>query len=87
LTDSSHPSALDYEFFWDALVNRLIRYQLRGDAEPSYISHPPPMSYCVYTPFWTAPATPFEARETTLTLGYPITDLAFADDPVDPSDF
>jgi hypothetical protein len=85
--DSSHPSALDYDFLWDALVNRLIRYQLRGDAEPSYISRPPPTSYCVYTPFWTVPATLFEARETTLTLGYPITDLAFADDPVDPSDF
>jgi hypothetical protein len=45
------------------------------------------MSYCIYTPFWTAPATPFEARETTLTLGYLIPDLAFANDPVDLSDF
>jgi hypothetical protein len=33
------------------------------------------------------PATLFEARETTLTLGYPINDLAFIDDPVDPSNF
>jgi hypothetical protein len=86
LTDSSHPSALDYDFLWDALVNRLIRYQLRGNSEPAHILHPPPTSYYVYTPFWTAPATPFEARETTLTLGYPL-DLAFADNPVDPSDF
>jgi hypothetical protein len=30
---------------------------------------------------------PFEARETMLTLGYPINNLAFADDPIDPSDF
>jgi hypothetical protein len=86
-TDSSHPSALDYDFLWDALVNRLIRYQLRGDSEPSYISHPPPTSYYDFTPFWTVPATLFEARETTLTLSYPIQDLAFTNGPVDPTNF